>query len=82
MSVKKGIDRLSIVFAIIVMVGLTSAIVVIGWTEGFASFGNMVLVISGAAILSILGTLFGIRGIAYITLWIIQGFKDEKDADK
>ncbi|MBW1707111.1 MAG: hypothetical protein JRJ86_18460 [Deltaproteobacteria bacterium] len=78
MNIKKGVDRLSIVLAVLVMVILTAMIIVIGWNEGFASFGKMVIVIIGAAIVSILGTLFGIRGIAYILLWVIDGFKEEK----
>ena len=82
MNIKKGTDRLSMVLAVIVMIGFTSAIVVIGWTEGFASFGKMVWVICGAAIVSVLGTLFGIRGIAYIILWVIEGFKDEREKNQ
>ena len=78
MNIKKGIDRLSVVLAVVVMIIFTAVIVVIGWNEGFASFGKMVVVITGAAIVSILGTLFGIRGIAYIVLWVIEGFKEEK----
>ena len=78
MNIKKGIDRLSIVLAVLVMVILTAVIIVIGWNEGFASFGKMVLAITGAAIVSVLGTLFGIRGIAYVVLWVIAGFKEEK----
>ncbi len=77
MNIKKGIDRLSVVLAILVMVILTAVIIVIGWNEGFASFGKMVMVITGAAIVSVLGTLFGIRGIAYVVLWVIEGFKQE-----
>jgi hypothetical protein len=81
MNIKKGIDRLSVVLAVLAMVILTGVIIVIGWNEGFASFGKMVMVITGAAIVSVLGTLFGIRGIAYIVLWVIAGFK-EKGAGK
>ena len=77
MNIKKGIDRLSIVLAILVMVILTALIIVVGWNEGFASFGKMVMVIIGAAVVSVLGTLFGIRGIAYVVLWVIAGFKEE-----
>jgi hypothetical protein len=79
MNIKKGIDRLSIVLAVVVMVILTAVIIVIGWNEGFASFGKMVLVIAGAAVISVLGTLFGIRGIAYVILWVIEGFKEGKN---
>ena len=82
MNIKKGIDRLSIVLAVLVMVILTAIIVVIGWNEGFASLGKMVMVIAGAAIVSVLGTLFGIRGIAYLALWVIEGFKEEKGPGK
>jgi hypothetical protein len=82
MNIKKGTDRLSIVLAVLVMVILTAVIIVIGWNEGFASLGKMVMVITGAAIVSVLGTLFGIRGIAYIVLWVIAGFKEEKGAGK
>lgn len=78
MNIKKGIDRLSIVLAALVMIIFIAVIVAIGWNEGFASSGKMVMVITGAAIVSILGTLFGIRGIAYIVLWVIEGFKEEK----
>jgi hypothetical protein len=78
MNIKKGIDRLSIVVAVVVMVILTAVIIVIGWNEGFASFGKMVLVITGAAVISVLGTLFGIRGVAYVILWVIEGFKEDK----
>ena len=78
MGIKKGVDRLSIVLAVIVMIVLTSIIVVIGLTQGFASYGKMVMAIVGAAVVSVLGTLFGIRGIAYLALWIIDGFKDEE----
>ena len=78
MNIKKGIDRLSIVLAVLVMVILTAVIIVIGWNEGFASLGRMVMVITGAAIVSVLGTLFGIRGIAYVVLWVIEGFKEGK----
>jgi hypothetical protein len=77
MNIKKGIDRLSVVLAILVMVILTAVIIVIGWNGGFASLGKMVMVITGAAIVSVLGTLFGIRGIAYVVLWVIEGFKQE-----
>jgi hypothetical protein len=80
MNIKKGIDRLSIVLAVMVMVILTAIIVVIGWNEGFASFGKMVMVITGAAVVSVLGTLFGIRGIAYLVLWVIEGFKEKNGA--
>ncbi len=79
MNIKKGIDRLSIVLAILVMVILTALIIVIGWNEGFASFGKMIMVVIGAAIVSVLGTLFGIRGIAYLVIWVIAGFKEEGD---
>ena len=82
MNIKKGVDRLSIVLAVLVMVILTAVIIVIGWNEGFASLGKMVMVITGAAIVSVLGTLFGIRGIAYIVLWVIEGFKEQKGAGK
>ncbi|MCD6297457.1 MAG: hypothetical protein J7M30_09905 [Deltaproteobacteria bacterium] len=82
MNIKKGVDRLSIVLAVLAMVILTAVIVVIGWNEGFASFGKMVMVIIGAAIVSVLGTLFGIRGIAYVVLWVISGFKEEKGSGK
>jgi hypothetical protein len=77
MNIKKGIDRLSVVLAILVMVILTAVIIVIGWNGGFASLGKMVMVITGAAIVSVLGTLFGIRGIAYVVMWVIEGFKQE-----
>jgi hypothetical protein len=80
MNIKKGVDRLSIVLAILVMVILTAIIVVIGWNEGFASLGKMFMVIIGAAIVSVLGTLFGIRGIAYVALWVIDGFRENKSA--
>ena len=82
MNIKKGVDRLSIVLAVLAMVILTAVIVVIGWNGGFASFGKMVMVIIGAAIVSVLGTLFGIRGIAYVVLWVISGFKEEKGSGK
>jgi hypothetical protein len=77
MNIKKGIDRLSVVLAILVMVILTAVIIVIGWNGGFASLGKMVMVITGAEIVSVLGTLFGIRGIAYVVMWVIEGFKQE-----
>ncbi|MBW2616203.1 MAG: hypothetical protein JRD02_08525 [Deltaproteobacteria bacterium] len=82
MNIKKGVDRLSIVLAVLAMVILTAVIIAIGWNEGFASFGKMVMVITGAAIVSVLGTLFGIRGIAYVVLWVISGFKEEKGAGR
>jgi hypothetical protein len=78
MSIKKGIDRLSIVVAILAVIAFTSMIVVVGMTKGFASFKEMLLVIAGAAVVSILVSLFGIRGIAYVILWIMEGFKEEE----
>ncbi len=78
MGMKKGVDRLSIVIAALVMIVLTSIIVVIGLTQGFASYGKMVVAIVGAAVVSVLGTLFGIRGIAYLAIWVIDGFKEEE----
>lgn len=79
MTIKKGIDRLSIVVAILAMIVFTSMIVVVGTTKGFASFKEMILIIAGAAVVSILVSLFGIRGIAYVILWIMEGFKEGRE---
>jgi hypothetical protein len=78
MSIKKGIDRLSIVVAILAMIAFTAMIVVVGMTKGFASFKEMLLVIAGAAVVSVLVSLFGIRGIAYVIVWIMEGFREEE----
>jgi hypothetical protein len=78
MSIKKGIDRLSIVVAILAMIAFTAMIVVVGMTKGFPSFKEMLLVIAGAAVVSVLVSLFGIRGIAYVIVWIMEGFKEEE----
>jgi len=77
MGIKRGVDRLSIVLAVIVMIAFASIIIVVGWTEGFASMSQMVIVIIGAAVISVLATVFGIRGIAYLILWVVDGFKEE-----
>ena len=78
MGVKKGMDRLSIVLSALVMIVFASVIVVLGLTDGFSSLGNMITVIAGAALICLLGTLFGIRALAYVIIWVLEGFKDEK----
>ena len=82
MGMKRGVDRLSIVLAVIVMIAFASVIIVVGWTEGFASMRQMVIVIIGAAVISVLATVFGIRGIAYLILWVVNGFKEENRVEK
>jgi hypothetical protein len=82
MGVKKGMDRLSIALSVLVMIVFTSVIVVLGLNEGFSSLGNMLTVIAGAALICVLGTLFGIRAVAYVILWVVEGFKDEKRSEK
>ncbi len=82
MGIKRGVDRLSIVLAVIVMIAFASVIIVVGWTEGFASMRQMVIVITGAAVISVLATVFGIRGIAYLILWVVDGFKEENRVEK
>ncbi len=79
MGLKKGIDRLSIVFAVMVMAAFIAVMVVVGLTKGFTSFEKQMAVLLGGAVVCLLGTVFGIRGIAYLILWVIEGFKEGKD---
>lgn len=82
MGIKKGMDRLSIVLSVLVMIVFASVIVVLGFNDGFSSLGDMIIVIAGAALISVLGTLFGIRALAYVIMWVIEGFKDENRPGK
>jgi|GEM_PF-3422867 len=82
MGFKEGVNRLSIVLAVVVMVIFTTIIVMIGWNQGFASYGRMITALVAAAVVSILGCLFGIRAVAYIFLWVVEGFKREGSARK
>ena len=44
MGLKKGIDRLSIVFAVMVMAAFIAVMVVVGLTKGFTSFEKQMAV--------------------------------------
>jgi hypothetical protein len=82
MGIKKGMDRLSIVLSVLVMIVFASVIVVLGFNDGFSSLGDMITVIAGAALICVLGTLFGIRALAYVVIWVIEGFRDESRSRK
>lgn len=77
MNIKRGIDRLSIVVAVILMAVFSTVIVLIGADQGFPSLARMLVTILGGAVVIVLLALYGIRGIAYVVLWIIEGFKGE-----
>jgi hypothetical protein len=77
MNVKRGIDRLSIVVAVILMAVFSAVIIIIGADQGFPSLARMLVTILGGAVVIVLLALYGIRGIAYVVLWIIEGFKEE-----
>ena len=78
MNIKKGIDRISIVVALMVIIAVISWIAVSVWNEGFQSLGRMAAIILGVVILGFLVPLYGIRGISRIILWVIEGFEEEK----
>ena len=77
MNIKRGIDRLSIVVAVILMAVFSTVIVLIVADQGFPSLARMLVTILGGAVVIVLLALYGIRGIAYVVLWIIEGFKSE-----
>jgi hypothetical protein len=77
MNIKRGIDRLSIAVAVILMVVFSVIIVIIAADQGFPSLARMLVTILGGAVVIVLLALYGIRGIAAVVLWIIEGFKEE-----
>lgn len=77
MNVKRGIDRLSIVVAVLLMVVFSAVIVIIAADQGFPSLARMLVTMLGGAAVIVLLALYGIRGIAFVVLWVIEGFKEE-----
>jgi hypothetical protein len=77
MSIKKGIDRLSLVLAVIVMVVLPIIAIdkLVGWLEPVSH-----IVITGIifAILGFLVPLISIRGTHRLVAWVIACFKEEE----
>ncbi len=80
MSIKKGIDRLSLVLAVIVMVVLPIVAIdkLVGWLEPVSEIVIVGIIFS---VLGFLVPLISIRGTHRLIAWVITGFREEEEKE-
>lgn len=79
MNIKKGIDRISLILALIAIVPGFGAgwVFYLGVYEEQNNIWQCAIAGGGGGSLVFLIVLFGIRGITRVALWVVSGFREK-----